>query len=283
MTDTAIVTKSGRINRRAFLCAAAGAWAVAAHGQQKPTTPTREIALFNGRDLTGLYTWLRTTRYEDPKKVFSVRDGLLRISGEDWGGIATREAYRDYHLTLEWKWGPLVFEPRLKNARDSGILLHCVGADGARGGTWMESIECQIIEGGCGDFILVEGANRPSMTVECRVGPDGQHYWQKGGAPVAKDRGRFNWYGRDVEWKDVLGFRGRAEVEKPAGEWNVSEAICDGSSVTNLVNGVVVNHGASASHTQGKIMLQSEGAEILIRRFELAPVRKPAAARARRF
>jgi hypothetical protein len=255
-------------NRRAFLLAA-GAITGAA---QIPISPRERVPLFNGRDLTGFYTWLRSSRYEDPRRVFSVRDGLLRITGEDWGGLTTKDSYRDYHLTLEWKWGGRTYEPRLNNARDSGILLHCTGADGARGGIWMESIECQIIEGGCGDFILVDGLNRPSLTVECRTGPDGQHYWHKGGTPVTKDRGRFNWYGRDHDWKDVLGFRGRQDVEKPAGEWNLSETICAGDSITNLVNGVVVNRGAKASHAQGKIMIQSEGAEILIRRFELVPV-----------
>ena len=28
----------------------------------------------------------------------------------------------------------------------------------------MESIECQMIEGGTGDFILVKGKNQPSLT-----------------------------------------------------------------------------------------------------------------------
>lgn len=260
---------SGRLGRRSFLLAAAGL--AAAQPSGAAIVPRRKIALFNGRDLTGFYTWLRSSRYEDPRGVFGVRDGLLRISGEDWGGLITKDSYRDYHLTLEWKWGGRTFPPRLENARDSGILLHCTGPDGAAGGVWMESIECQIIEGGCGDFILVGGLGRPSLTVECRTGPDGQHYWQKGGAPVTKDSGRFNWFGRDPEWKDVLGFRGRQDVERPTGEWNLSEVICRGASITNRVNGVTVNHGEKASLSAGKILLQSEGAEILIRRFELEP------------
>src|SRR6185369_13981743 len=49
--------------------------------------PKEKITLFNGKDLDGWYTWLRQTRYEDPKKVFSVQDGVLKISGADWGGL----------------------------------------------------------------------------------------------------------------------------------------------------------------------------------------------------
>ncbi|HUS05424.1 MAG TPA: DUF1080 domain-containing protein [Bryobacteraceae bacterium] len=239
-----------------------------------PIAPHKKIALFNGRNLDGWYTWLRENKYEDPKKVFTVKDGMIRISGEEWGGIVTKNSYRDYHLVAEWKWGGPNLGERKEKSRDSGILVHSVGADGAHSNTWMESIEAQIIEGGCGDFILVGGANKPSLTVETRVGGKNELYWEKGGKPVTKDSGRFDWFGRDPEWQDKLGFRGRNDVEKPVGEWNRSEVIADGDSLTNLVNGVVVNHGTRSSQTAGKIQIQSEGAEIFFRRIELLPVKK---------
>src|SRR3954453_15368151 len=83
--------------------------AVGTAGEDAATAivPHQKVILFNGRDLTGWYTWLRESKYDDPKKVFSIVDRMLRISGEDWGGIATRQMYRDYHLIVEWKWaGP---------------------------------------------------------------------------------------------------------------------------------------------------------------------------------
>jgi hypothetical protein len=241
---------------------------------EKAITPKRVITLFNGKNLDNFYTYLKTSKYEDPKKVFTVQDGKIRISGEEFGAVITRDAYRDYHLIVEWKWGGPNHPPREKNARDSGILVHSVGADGAYGGIWMESVECQVIEGGCGDFILVGGAELPSLTVETHVGANGELYWQKGGKPVAMNKGRFDWFGRDPEWKDILGFRGRNDVEKPVvGKWNRSEVICDGDSITNLVNGVVVNQGTHSSHTWGRIQLQSEAAEIWIRRVELRPLK----------
>ena len=88
------------------------------------------------------------------------------------------------------------------------------------------------------------------------------------------DSGRFNWYGRDPEWKDEIGFRGKQDVENPVGEWNRQEVICDHDQRTNILNGKVVNHAYKSSHTEGKIQLQSEGAEILIRRVELQPLTK---------
>jgi len=245
-------------------------------GQVSQAEEARKVAaplvLFGGDGLGSFYTYLKTSKYADPKGVFRVVDGVIRISGEEWGGLTTREAYRDYHLVVEWRWGGTTYEPRKQKARDSGILIHGVGADGAAGQCWLESVEHQIIEGGCGDFILVAGAGRPALSVKTRVGPDGQLYWDPNGQQVRRDQGRFNWFGRDVEWKDELGFRGRREVEKPVGEWNRSEVICDGRSIINVVNGTVVNHGTDSTHTAGKIQIQSEGAEILIRRVELKPI-----------
>ncbi len=239
---------------------------------QEAQTITAPVVLFGGDGLESFYTYLKTSKYADPKGVFRVVDGVIRISGEDWGGLTTRDSYRDYHLVVDWRWGGATYEPRKEKARDSGILIHGVGGDGAAGQCWLESIEHQIIEGGCGDFILVAGTGRPALSVKTRVGPDGQLYWDPTGQEVRRDSGRFNWFGRDTEWKDQVGFRGRQDVEKPVGEWNRSEVICDGSSIINVVNGKVVNHGTNSTHTAGKIQIQSEGAEILIRRVELKPI-----------
>lgn len=76
-----------------------------------PETALRErakpsaVALFNGKNLDGWYTWLVDAKYEDPRKVFSVVNGQLRISGDGFGYLATRESYRNYHLVVEYRWG----------------------------------------------------------------------------------------------------------------------------------------------------------------------------------
>src|SRR5512132_1291211 len=50
---------------------------------QEPISPGKEtIPLFNGRDLHGLYSWLQDSRYSDARGVFTVKGGLLVISGE---------------------------------------------------------------------------------------------------------------------------------------------------------------------------------------------------------
>ncbi len=104
----------------------------------------------------------------------------------------------------------------------------------------MESQECQVIEGGCGDFIMVGGREKPSLTCETRIRPDRQLYFEKGARPsLATPVDKL--VGRDPGWKDVLGFRGSRDVEKPAGEWNRMEVICDGDLITNIVNGYVID------------------------------------------
>ena len=116
------------------------------------------------------------------------------------------------------------------------------------------------------------GGRKPSLTCEVRTGADKQPYFEKGGEAITRDAGRYNWWGRDPNWKDELGFRGARDVEKQSGEWNRMEVICEGDTITNLVNGLVVNVGTRSSLTEGKIQFQSEGAEIYFRKIEVRPL-----------
>lgn len=245
---------------------------------EEPITPREDVlVLFNGRDLDNFYTFLQDTKYEDPRQVFTVHDGLLHISGDGFGYLATRRAYRDYRLVAEFRWGERTWGSRAQATKDSGILLHATGPDG-NAGPWMASIEFQIIQGGVGDFIVVAGKNADgspiavSLTCEVTQDRDGETVWQRGGQRQSFSSGRINWFGRDPDWKDVLGFRGRNDVEHPDGEWNRLEAICDGGRITNIVNGVVVNEGFDAQPSFGKILFQTEGAELFFRKIELWPL-----------
>jgi len=241
-----------------------------------PAADPEPLLRFNGKDLTGFYTYLHDNKHEDPKGVFKVVDGELRISGEEWGGVVTREEYGDYRLIAEWKWGGKTYAPRVDKARDSGVLLHCFGDDDAIGGHWMQSIECQIIEGGTGDFLVVSRPDIKALSLSSEVvkKSDGQWYYEPDGSGELRafDGGRINWWGRDLAWKDQIGHRGPKDVEKPMGEWNVLEVICDGDKITNLVNGQVVNVGVKSNLTKGKLTFQSEGAEIIFRKIEIQPL-----------
>src|SRR5688572_19991390 len=258
-------------------------------GAQAPAaaiTPTSVIKLFDGKSLANFDTWLVDHHEADPEHVFSVVDQIdgapaIRISGQVWGGLLTKQAYRDYRLIAEFRWGGVTWGNRKARTRDSGVLLHARGRMGNTGkdfnGPWLMSQEFQIIEGGVGDFLPVAGYSEsgeqvlPSITIKARKDRDGENVFDPNGQPQVFNRGRINWWGRSEDWTDKLGFRGSQDVESPGLEWTHIEAVVSGNRLQYFVNGKLVNEGTDSSFTEGKIMIQSEGAEIYFRRIDLEP------------
>ena len=239
---------------------------------EKKNSQRSKIQLFNGKNLNGWYTFIKGKgRNNDPNKVFTVQNGLITISGEEFGCITTNEEYDNYKLMVEFKWGDVTFEPRVEKARDSGVMLHSTGEDGGYSGIWMHSIECQIIDGGTGDLLVVgDGSEKFSLT--CPVAPekqDGSYVFQPSGNTVTINGGRINWFGRDPEWKDIKGFHGAKDIEKPVGKWNKIECIVQGMEIFIYLNGTLVNHAIDVQPQKGRIQIQSEGAEILFKRVEI--------------
>lgn len=254
----------------------------------EPLTLNQPVRLFNGRDLEGFYCYLRNRgRDNDPAGVFTVADGMIHVSGAEWGCITTREEYQDYQLLIEYKWGPVTCPPRVQNARDSGVLLHSTGNDGAYGGAWMYSIECNIIEGGTGDFIVVgDGTDRYCLTASVEKDKSAGCYIydpRELGESATIKSGRLNWFARDPAWRDAKGFRGSKDVERPIGEWNRLECLAVGDRIAVKLNGVLVNSCREIRPHRGRIQIQSEGAEIFLRRVDLTPVTGDASLAVQRF
>ena len=232
------------------------------------------IQLFNGKNLDGWYSFIKDRgRDADVKKVFTVSDGLIHISGEEYGSIVTEKEYDNYKLVVEFKWGTKTYEPRIDRARDNGVLIHSTGVDGGYAGTWMHSIECQIIEVGTGDFLVVgDGSDRFALTSPISPDTSKGKFYKAGGTPYTIHKGRINWYGRDPLWKDKLDYRGPHDVENKVGEWNKLECIAEGDKVTVFLNNVLVNEAWNVKPSRGKIQIQSEGAEMFVRSVELIPL-----------
>jgi hypothetical protein len=216
---------------------------------------------------------------DDPKEIWKIGDdGILRVSGRGWGYIRTNKKYRDYHLVLEYTWGEKTWGTREDRARDCGLLVHSYGKDGAYGGTWIASIESQLIEGGSGDILVLSpkdesGVPAPtSLTCEYTKDRDGEKIWKPGAEKQVVSSGRVNWLNRDPDWADVKGYRGAKEVENVPGEWNRMEVICKGGNINIFLNGVKVNAGTDANPTEGYVCLQTECAEMFVRRYELWPL-----------
>lgn len=191
--------------------------------------------LFNGKDISGWYTFLKTKgKSNDPDTVFSVNNGLLKITGKEFGYIVTEKSFANFHLVVEFKWGEKKYPPREDKVRDNGICYYVVPTDRV----WPRSVECQIQEGDCGDFWLID-----SVTAVV----DGVQQGPTKNTRVTKKK----------------------DNEKPSGEWNRVEVIANKGKCTHIVNGVVVNEATDASLRSGRLLIQSEGAEIYYRKIDI--------------
>ena len=104
------------------------------------------IKLFNGKDLSN-WTFYLKDKAVNPEVVFTVKDGIINISGTPFGYMRTRNKYSDFKLHLEWRW-PV-------EATNSGIFIHSQPPDTI----WIKTIECQLAAGNAGDFICMNGTD----------------------------------------------------------------------------------------------------------------------------
>jgi len=262
-----------------LLASASATLAVKAADSAEPITPRKVMSLWNGKDLTGLTTWLKDTKREDPRGVFKITDGMIHLSGDGLGELCSEAEYRDYHLVVEYKWGQRT--DGAGGVRNSGILLHAVGPDDASSGIWPSSIECQIAQGCVGDFIPIRGKDAAGnefpvrLTAETEASPDGRrHRWKPDGEiksfpPV---RSQLWWSKHQWDFKEVLDTRGKDDVESPLAEWTRVDCICAGDRITIKVNGQTVNECYDVCPSAGRIGLEVEGFEIFFRKFEIQPI-----------
>lgn len=202
----------------------------------------------------------------DPKQVYSVveEDGkpVLKVTGEIFGGLTSKESFGDYHLRLKFRWGDKKWEPRLDQKRDSGLLYHCHGEHGAMWNVWKSSLELQIQETDLGDFIPLPPHNGPSALIR---GAERDKRWR---FDPASDRSQ-----RRRDYTDAC-----AEPDKPHGEWNVIELYTVGDTAVHVVNGEVVmvveaaRDAAGKPLTKGQLQLQSEAAECEYTDIEIRPI-----------
>jgi Domain of Unknown Function (DUF1080) len=242
-----------------------------------PAFGAEPVPLFDGKDLTHWYTWIRDVgKDKDPNGNFTVKDAMLRIAGSDYGGLVTKDEYANYKIEMVWAWGGKVYPPRDKTARDSGLLVHSTGPDGAVSKSWMQSYQCNMLEGATGDITVTGPDKKYTFKAEAEDRPWAKKtlpFW-KAGAPVREfgPSNRLVWFNRDPKWENVVGFRGRNDVEKPLGEWNTLVVTMKADMMTIELNGVTVNKATSMGVTKGRIQIQSEGSEVLIKRIVLTPI-----------
>jgi len=187
---------------------------------------SQKTALWNGEDFTGWKLFLQDKNV-DVGDVWSVRDGLIHCKGAPNGYMRTEADYSNYKLHVEWRWVKGDYK-----RRNSGVLLHMTGDDKV----WPKSIEAQLHSGDAGDFWLINGT---------KIKIEGREIQKHGKYVRVTKKGKSS--------------------EKPIGQWNGYDIICEGDIIRCFVNGMLQNEGSEASVTSGKICLQSEGAPIEFR------------------
>lgn len=189
---------------------------------------------------------------------------ILRISGEIYGSVFTKQEFENYHLKLKVKWGNKKWEPRLDEYMDSGILYHSQGEAGVDyWKAWMLSQELQIIEDGMGDYWCIANSQ---IDIRAKTGKNGDFIYDHKSPYVSFGTGD-------------QGFCQRSKNhEKPHGDWNEIELICYGDKSLHIVNGHVVmaltnsryaHENGSKPLTRGKIQLQSEAAEVFFKDIQI--------------
>ena len=224
--------------------------------------------LFNGKNLNG-WTVEYASKVPDgapaPSKFFKVEDGAIHVYPTEAAGtqqpnayLLSDKEYKDYRISLEYRWGEKKFEPRVKLLRDSGLLYN----------DWPASIEAQIQEGDVGDLWAV--SSRASSTID----PRSQRFalLENGGVPLT--------VGNDGKFERVR--HGRVN-EFPG--WNTLEVVVQGDRSMHIVNGVPnmrvsdMKSWDAASNSwvkldHGRIALQAEAAEIWYRNIRIRPLTK---------
>lgn len=234
------------------------------------------IRPFNGRDLSGFTTWLRASDRDEATRDYSVADGMIRIAGRGMGYLATVDSYKNYHLSIEYKWGERT--DGSKYVRNSGILLHATGPEGNARGIWMASIEVQLAQGCEGDLIVIRGKDGAGKTIPVDItsdtvkAADGRTRWQQGGKSTRYSGKQFWWSNHQVGFKELLDTRGQDDVASPLDEWTKVECICRGDRITVKINGQTVNECYNVFPSAGRILLENEKNEIYFRNFELRPL-----------
>jgi type 1 glutamine amidotransferase len=189
--------------------------------------------LFNGKNLDGWYSYSQQHGINnDVEKAINIENGIIHLNGETIGYICTEKPYKNYYLRVVFRWGEKKYPTLQGEKRNSGIHYHF--PMDAKDEIWPKSLECQIQEHDCGD------------------------YWCDGGTTADSPN-------RKEENRIIR----TADFENPGQEWNTIEMICIDDKSEHYVNGHLVNNAGNLSVSEGKILLQLEGAEIFYKTVEL--------------
>jgi hypothetical protein len=146
-------------------------------------------------------------------------DGVLEVTGTPSGFFATRDSYTNYRLHAEWRW--------TGKPGNAGVLLHV--ASGPKDGVWPLSLQVQTKHGFSGDVLPMAGASFSEFLTTV-----------PGAYPAIKAHSG-------------------PDSEKPVGEWNSVDVLCQDGAIEVSINNVVQNRVTATKPREGRIGFQLEG------------------------
>lgn len=194
-------------------------------------------SLFNGNDLEGWHAFEpKTGKHTDATDLFLVEEHMIRLSGNKIGYLMSEESFKDFKLTVEFRWNTDTTFVRKSNKMNSG-LMYLIPTE-IPDMLWPQGIQFQIKKGATGDFICL---NKTTIEIKkIRTEP---------GKSVVSKR-----------FKDAT---------HPIGEWNTIVVESKDNIIVQKLNGEIVNKGTNPSVTEGRILLQYEGFPIDFRKVEI--------------
>jgi hypothetical protein len=197
---------------------------------------------------------------------------VLRITGEYYGCLVTREDFSNYHFRAQFRWGEKKWEPRLTELKDSGVLYHSRGPFGVDyWKSWALSHEFQVIEHGLGEYWT-----QATSAIDLRAFP------KKAGEEAPR-------WNPEAPWMEFASPNNHAlagsDEDRP-GQWNQIDLVCFADRCVHIVNGKVVMALRNARYlsqepgvgdrwvpmTGGKLQIQSEAAEVFYRQIQVRAI-----------
>ena len=201
------------------------------------TNAQKRLALFNQKDLKGWYAFGdEKGKVANAAELFSVEDNMIRMYGPKAGYLMSEESFRNFELTVEFRWNTDAKFVKKNNSKNSGVM-YLVPAN-TPDILWPKGIQFQIKEGATGDFVLLQEVTLKINGVKTEPG------------------------------KSVVTKR-FADAEKAIGEWNKLVVTSKNGVITQKLNGKTVNKGIESSVTEGRILLQYEGFPIDFRKVNI--------------
>jgi len=187
----------------------------------------KKTNLFNGKNLDGWYAFEpETGKQEDASKLFKVEKHLIRFYGKKAGYLMSDQSFKNFKLTVKFRWNTDETFVRKSDNKNSGVM-YLVPND-TPDVLWPKGYQFQLKEAATGDFIMLQDVNLVINGSKTEAG------------------------------KSVVANR-FADAEKKHGKWNTLEVTHINGTITQKLNGKVVNQGSDASVLEGRILLQYEG------------------------